>query len=61
MSIVKDLATLAMPSLTCSIMEGVDVESAGAVEVVLFAGSPANLEYHVSSCFSLVPESISAY
>ena len=43
MSIVNDLAALAMPSLICSIMEGVEFVSVGAVEVVLVAGSPANL------------------
>lgn len=45
MSIVNDLATLAIPSLTCSIMEG--EESVGAVDVVFVAGSPANLSRHV--------------
>jgi len=40
MSIVKDFATLAMPSLTCSMMDG---DELGAVEVVFVAGSPANL------------------
>lgn len=41
MSIVNDLATLAIPSLICSITEG--EESVGAVDVVFVAGSPANL------------------
>lgn len=45
---VKDFATLAMPSLTCSMMEGLDSEVAGAVEVVFVAGSPANLSGDVS-------------
>ena len=40
---MNDLAALAMPSLICSIMEGVELESVGAVEVVFVAGSPANL------------------
>jgi hypothetical protein len=49
MSIVKDLATLAMPSLTCSMREGFASDSAGAVDVVVFvAGSPANLKGCVS-------------
>ena len=48
MSMVKDLATLAIPSLTCSMMEGLESEVAGAVEVVFVAGSPANLRDNVS-------------
>jgi hypothetical protein len=48
MSIVKDLATLAMPSLTCSMREGFASDSAGAVDVVFVAGSPANLDGCVS-------------
>lgn len=35
-----------MPSLTCSMTEG--EESVGAVDVVLVAGSPANLDGHVN-------------
>jgi hypothetical protein len=49
MSIVKDLATLAMPSLTCSMREGFASDSAEAIDVVVFvAGSPANLDGCVS-------------
>ena len=50
---MNDLATLAMPSLTCSIMEGVALVSVGAVEVVFVAGSPANLY-----CISQAPKEI---
>lgn len=38
---MNDLATLAMPSLICSITEGEG--SVDAVDVVFVAGSPANL------------------
>lgn len=42
MSIVKDFAALAMPSLTCSMKEGWD--STATVCEVLGAGSPLNLQ-----------------
>ena len=44
MSIVKDLATEATDSLTCSMIEGWASAAAAAVVVVVGAGSPANLD-----------------
>jgi hypothetical protein len=61
MSIVKDLATLAMPSLTCSMREGFASDSAGAVDVVFVAGSPANLDSCVSRMLSIYSGYLRAY
>jgi hypothetical protein len=62
MSIVKDLATLAMPSLTCSMREGFASDSVGAVDVVVFvAGSPANLDSCVSRILSIYSGHLRAY